>query len=173
MGIDGSHFVRASKVIQSQPVDSAAQPVNLATLYSGVATHGVEGNRTMLVASWRCPGAPSTFFVVLVPSEEYLLVCPPAVFEEFLDELRSVTTDKAKIQRWERELNNRVRQVNLDKNGRLPLPPEFLAKTRINEQAVLVGRFSKFEIWSCEKHEASLTQPGQSSPELSEKLQEL
>ena len=132
-------------------------PINVATLYalfSRRARHTIDGsNRIMLPSEWRIDGAPTRFFVVLDPSGDHLVICPPEAFEEFLDELRRDTADKTKIPEFERELNERVRQVSLDRFGRLPLPHEFAEKAGIEKHGEIVGRFSKFEIWACDKHE--------------------
>jgi division/cell wall cluster transcriptional repressor MraZ len=162
------------KTIQSGQAKEAAPPVNLATLYSGRSQHAIDGsNRIMLLSEWRGEGTPTRFFVMIVPSEEYLVVCPSAVFESFLAELRSDTADKIQIPEIERELNNRVRQVSMDGVGRLPLPADFLARARIEKQGVLVGRFLKFEIWSRDNYQASQAKRKQTSVELLKKLQHL
>lgn len=109
----------------------------------------------MLLSDWRTNGAPTQFFVMIVPSEDYLVACPPAVFEEFLAKLRAGTAEKSQIPQIEREVNDRTRRVSLDRFGRLPLPPDFMAKAHIENQGELVGRFEKFEIWSCDRYKAS------------------
>ncbi len=130
-----------------------APNINPATLYSGRSRHAIDSsNRIMLNGEWRGEGAPSRFFVIVPPSADHLVICPPAVFESFLQELREATADKTQIPEIERELNERVRQVGLDGVGRLPLPREFTEQAGIEKQGELVGRFSKFEIWACDKY---------------------
>lgn len=148
--------------------------INLATLYSGRARHAIDGsNRIMLPAGWRTDGAPTQFFVVVVSPDEHLLVCPPAVFEAFLADLRADTADKDEIPKLERELMERVEQVSLDGYGRLPLKSEFMARAGIEKQGEIVGRFSKFEIWACDKYEKSNPNRAQVSGPLSRKLTSL
>ena len=162
------------KTGQPGKAGNTSSPVNLATLYSGGAEHAIDGsNRIMLLSEWRGEGTPTRFFVMIVPPEDHLVVCPPPVFENFLAELRADTADKTQIPQIERELNNRVRQVCLDRFGRLTLTPDFLARARIEKQGELVGRFSKFEIWPCDKYQASQAERKQASVELLNKLQHL
>jgi division/cell wall cluster transcriptional repressor MraZ len=162
------------KTAQSGQAGEKSSPVNLATLYSARSQHAIDGsNRIMLPSEWRGEGAPSRFFVMIVPPEDHLVVCPPPVFEKFLAELRDETADKTHIPQIERELNDRVRQVSMDRFGRLPLPPDFLARARIEKQGELIGRFSKFEIWPCDKYQALQAERKQASVELSKKLQYL
>ena len=101
----------------------------------------------MLPSDWRVKGAPDRFFVVLAAEANHLLVCPPPVWEAFIAELRASTADKTLIPELERELNRRVRQVSLDRFGRLPLPSEFATQLGLLKHGELLGRFSKFEVW--------------------------
>ena len=125
-----------------------APAINLATLYSGQSRHKIDdSHRIMLPSDWRVQGAPDRFFVVLATEADHLLVCPPPVWESFLADLQASTADKALIPQLERELNGRVRQVSLDRFGRLPLPREFATKLGLLKHGELLGRFSKFEVW--------------------------
>jgi MraZ protein len=134
--------------------ESAAIPSS--TLYSGRVRHAVDrSNRIMLPTDWRGEGAPVHFFLMVHPVDECLVVYPPSAFEALLVELRGRTADKSELGKIERWLNDRVRRCSLDQYGRLPLPPELMAKVGISQQAELVGRFSKFEVWACDKYQAA------------------
>jgi division/cell wall cluster transcriptional repressor MraZ len=160
------------KTAQYGQAGEISSPVNLATLYSARSQHAIDGsNRIMLPSEWRGEGTPMRFFVIVADSDKYLVVCPPPVFENFLAELRDETADKTQIPHLERELNDRVQQVCLDRFGRLPLPADFLARAGIEKQGDLVGRFSKFEIWPCPKNQAAQAERKQTSAALSKKLQ--
>jgi DNA-binding transcriptional regulator/RsmH inhibitor MraZ len=162
------------KTIHSRQAAESSPPVNLATLYSGRSQHAIDGsNRIMLPSDWRGEGTPTRFFVVVANSDKYLLVCPPAVFESFLAGLRADTADKTMVPQLERELNDRVRQVSLDQFGRLPLPADFLPRTEIGKKGELIGRFSKFEIWPCEKYPVAEAERKPASAALLKKLQHL
>jgi DNA-binding transcriptional regulator/RsmH inhibitor MraZ len=125
-----------------------AQSINLATLYSGQSRHTIDdSNRIMLPSEWRVKGSPDRFIVVLVAEENHLLVCPPPVWETCIAELQASIADKTLIPELERGLNRRVRQVGLDRFGRLPLPREFATRLGLLEHGDLLGRFSKFEVW--------------------------
>jgi DNA-binding transcriptional regulator/RsmH inhibitor MraZ len=131
-------------VVKTSPAD------NLATLYSGRARNAVDNsNRVMLPADWRGKGAPARFFVLA--EGDHLLVCPAEIWGATVAELRGATADKTLIPDIERELNRRACQVSLDRFGRLPLPREFTTALGIQGHADLLGRYSKFEIWSIDK----------------------
>ena len=101
------------------------------------------------------------------------MVCPPSVFEKFLSDLREGTADKSQIPQLERELNARVRMVSLDRFGRLPVPPDLMARVGMEKQGQIVGRFSKFELWPCEKYDKAHPEQQQPSETLSRKLETL
>ncbi len=148
--------------------------INLATLYAGRTRHAIDGsNRIMLPAEWRGDGCPSQFFIVVSAGEDCLVVCSPAVFEAWLEELRDGLADKTLIPELERELNDRVRQVSLDRFGRLPLPPDLMARVGIAKQGNLVGRFSKFEVWACDRCEQPSPEKQQVREHLTRKLSAL
>jgi len=101
----------------------------------------------MTPADWRVPGAPTRFCVVLSPDQDHLVVCTEEIYGAFLQELRDQTADKTLIPEIERQASTLVHMVCLDKVGRLPLPREFTEQAKINDHAVLWGRFSKFDVW--------------------------
>lgn len=149
-------------------------PINSATLYSGRSRHTIDGsNRIMMPSDWREAGAPVRFFVIVSPTEDHLIICPPPVFETFLAELRADTVDKTQIPEIERELNDRVRQVSLDRFGRLPLPREFTTRAGIGQHGEIVGRFSKFEIWAHDKLETPRPARDDALATVSRKLQSI
>ena len=129
---------------------------NLPALYTGRARHAIDpSNRIMLLSDWREEGAPVQFIIMTHPFEQCLVAYPPAAFQKMLAELKSRTADKAELQKIERGLNDRIRRVKLDAQGRLPLPTDLMAKVGLAKQGELVGRFSKLEIWPCDKYEAA------------------
>lgn len=149
-------------------------PINSATLYSGHSRHTIDGsNRIMMPSEWRVAGAPLRFFVIVSPAEDHLIICPPPVFETFLAEVRADTVDKTQIPAIERELNDRVRQVSLDRFGRLPLPREFTTRTGIDQHGEMVGRFSKFEIWAQDKLESPRLEREDALATVTRKLQSI
>lgn len=152
--------------------EKTSPPINLATLYSGRSQHAVDdSNRIMLPSAWRVEGAPTQFFVLLVAdTTDHLLVLTPSGFEALLAELRADTADQDEIPVIERQLTDRVRQVSLDRVGRLPLPADLLARANIEKQGELVGRFSKFEIWPGNKEKSAGTETQALLPRLATKL---
>jgi DNA-binding transcriptional regulator/RsmH inhibitor MraZ len=130
--------------------------INTATLYSGSSQHAIDdSNRIMIPSDWRGADAPERFFVLLSPAAgDHLVICPPAVFEASLEKLRASGKEE-QVPEMEREVNQWIRQVSLDKVGRLPLPREFTTKAGIEKQADLIGRFSKFEVWPYGKDQSA------------------
>src|SRR5580704_12845615 len=127
-----------------------SEPIDLATLYLGQSRHALDGsNRIMMPSDWRVEGAPSKFHVMV--SNDHLVIFPPGTFQTFRAELHGNTADKRLIPEIDRQLNELVRLVSLDRFSRLPLPREFTIKVGIEKHGEMVGRFSKFEIWAPKK----------------------
>jgi division/cell wall cluster transcriptional repressor MraZ len=164
------------KPIEPGQAGETASPVSLATLYSGYShlLHAIDAsNRIMLPSEWRGEGTPTRFFVIIGDTKDHLVVCPEKVFAEFLASLRAETADRKLIVQMERVLNECSKQVSLDRFGRLPLPSDFLARTRIEKKGKLFGRFSKFEIWPHDKSPDTQAEQDQAAAMLAEKLQYL
>lgn len=109
----------------------------------------------MLLADWRVNGAPEHFFVLVHPSGNHLTVLTVAGFESLLAEVRGRATNNDELALKERGINEQVRRCNMDGFGRLALPPDLMAKVGIKKQGVMVGRFTKFEIWPPDKFQTA------------------
>jgi division/cell wall cluster transcriptional repressor MraZ len=148
-------------------------PIPQPLFLSGVGQYAIDpSNRIMIPPEWRAQGLPPHLFVVLAPADDHLVVCPLEDLHALLTRLRINPKYEDKISQLERELNDRVRTVDMDRFGRLPLPPEFLARAKFGKQGCLIGRFcSKFEVWPPEKYQAlqneSKTTPSPLDDELS------
>ena len=103
----------------------------------------------MLPAKWR-PREPNTKFTVLpwpIGAEDRLLVLPPERWREMLQKLKTRSLSDSRIEALEQEIAENALQVTPDKVGRICLSEEHTRAVRISNEAELVGRLDKFEIW--------------------------
>jgi MraZ protein len=130
-----------------------AQPVD----YTGHFRHGIDGSRrVMLPAKWR-PRDPNTRFTMLpwpIGAEDRLLVLPPERWREMLQKLKARSLSDPRIEALEQEIAENAAQVTTDKVGRICLTEEHTKIVKIREEAELVGRLDKFEIWEPGAREA-------------------
>ena len=103
----------------------------------------------MLPAKWR-PRDANTKFTVLpwpIGVEDRLLVLPPERWREMLQKLKTRSLSDPRIEALEQEIAENAMQVTPDKVGRICLTEEHARTVKITDEAELVGRLDKFEIW--------------------------
>lgn len=103
----------------------------------------------MLPAKWR-PRDANTKFTVLpwpIGVEDRLLVLPPERWREMLQKLKTRSLSDPRIEALEQEIAENAMQVTPDKVGRICLTEEHARAVKITDEAELVGRLDKFEIW--------------------------
>jgi division/cell wall cluster transcriptional repressor MraZ len=103
----------------------------------------------MLPAKWR-PRDPNTKFTVLpwpIGAEDRLLVLPPERWREMLQKLKTRSLSDPRIEALEQEIAENAAQVTPDKVGRICITEEHARVVKITDEAELVGRLDKFEIW--------------------------
>jgi MraZ protein len=130
-----------------------AEPVD----YTGHFRHGIDGSRrVMLPAKWR-PRDPQTRFTILpwpIGVEDRLLVLPPARWREMLEKLKTRSLSDSRVEALEQEIAENALQVVPDKVGRICLSEEHAKAVKLTNEAELVGRLDKFEIWEPGAREA-------------------
>ncbi len=130
--------------------------------YLGQHLRGVDkSRRVMLPSEWRVAGAPTSFTLLPWPFEtlEYLLILPPERWSMLKRNLTPLSLADEGGANLERFICRYASQRALDQYGRLPLPEDLAKLVEINGEAQLVGRMSKFEIWSPARLEANLANP--------------
>jgi division/cell wall cluster transcriptional repressor MraZ len=114
----------------------------------------------MLPAKWR-PRDPNTKFTVLpwpIGAEDRLLVLPPERWREMLQKLKTRSLSDPRIEALEQEIAENASQVTPDKVGRICITEEHARAIKITDEAELVGRLDKFEIWEPAARNAVRTQ---------------
>jgi DNA-binding transcriptional regulator/RsmH inhibitor MraZ len=103
----------------------------------------------MLPAKWRPRDANTKFTIIPWPigAEDRLLVLPPDRWREMLTKLKTRSLSDPRIEALEQEIAENAAQVTPDKVGRIGLSEEHARLVKISDEAELVGRLDKFEIW--------------------------
>lgn len=96
---------------------------------------------------------PQDRFILLAGLDGGLWLYTPEVFEVVWGE---------KIRRWQAGDRRRrefvraflmdAREVSVDTQGRVTIPPALLGRAGLGKEAVLLGTYSRIEIWSPERH---------------------
>jgi transcriptional regulator MraZ len=127
------------------------------TFYQSLYRHGIDEKRRLQVpAKWRPVNPDVEFTLIPWPTggwkEACLLVLPPQERETLVKTLKAMPYADTKAQALRRLLASKSDQVTLDKSGRLCLPEAMTKAVGIDKEAVLVGMFDRFEIWSPERY---------------------
>lgn len=124
--------------------------------YSAIHVHGLDDKRRLQIPSkWRLDGWPTIFFLAIWPDEKaghHVRALPPEELRHLKGKLKSMSASNEKLNALRRLLGGRSELVTLDKAGRLCLPEWLVTDAGIEKEAVLVGAFDYFEIWSPERH---------------------
>ena len=135
--------------------DNQTEPIFFGSRYR----HGVDSKRRVQVPSkWRPDSGKGRYFVMVWEHEtagHFLRVMPPEEMTRLRDEVnRKIEQDPAKSA-LKRSLGSEMDSVELDSAGRICLSAEMAKVAGIgpDQQVLLAGAFSHFEIWNLERHE--------------------
>jgi len=129
-------------------------------LYNSVYKHGVDDKRRLQVPAKWCPAQEGfQFTVILWPAsggkQPYLLVLPPEPLAALMEKLKAMPYSDQKADSLRRLLGRNSDQAIVDKAGRICLSELMTAGAGIGREAVLVGSWDRFEIWSPERYAAA------------------
>jgi MraZ protein len=132
-----------------------------AVLYNSVYHHGVDPKRRVQIpAKWRPAQEDFQFTLILWPRsesrEEYILVLPPEPLNTLLEKLKAMPYSDPQAEVLRRRLGRHSDQAVMDKAGRICIPEMLSKGAGIEREAVMVGSWDRFEIWSPARYEAAL-----------------
>jgi MraZ protein len=129
------------------PAQTASAPPQ--AIFSGEFRHSLDNkNRITIPSRWRSADTEE-FFIVPDPTNQFLVVMPPAEFRrvnEALAQDASITAKKKRV--FMRHFYSKAHAIATDRQGRLVLPDDYCKQVGLKNEAVLVGSFSRFELWN-------------------------
>ena len=137
-----------------------AAETNAPIYYNSLYRHGVDEKRRLQIPSkWRAAESEMEFTLILWPNgatgKSYLLALPPEPMSALVQKLKAMPYSDPKADSLRRLLGKNSDQVALDKSGRICLPDAMAKAAGIEKEAVLVGSWDRFEIWSPERYDAA------------------
>jgi MraZ protein len=131
-----------------------AQPI-----YAGEFRHAMDAKKRVTIPSrWRRADLDE-FFAIPNLKEGFLMVMPPAEFKRLADKVEHDRTLKPEERaKFMRQFSSRAQHVVGDKQGRIVLPDEQSRVLNLHDEVVLVGNYTRFEIWDPEKWQKSTEQ---------------
>ncbi|MGV6808237.1 MAG: division/cell wall cluster transcriptional repressor MraZ [bacterium] len=108
--------------------------------------------------------------------EKCLLIYPYPEWEHIEAQLAALPSFNPATRRMQRLVIGHARDLEMDTNGRVLVPPELRAHASLEKKVVLIGQSHRFELWSQEnwdqKREQWLSEAS-SSTEIPEELRSL
>ena len=132
--------------------------VNSPLLFVGSFTHALDAKRRIIFPStWRnLMGANNQLFAFPHPEEKCIYLYSAAEMMRRLERLRSGDPVDPMDQRAIRSMAAGAEMVMWDSQGRLRLGDNLLAHAEVKDQVVLVGTFTRIELWSVEHFDLAL-----------------
>ncbi|HWN96129.1 MAG TPA: hypothetical protein VNT99_13915 [Methylomirabilota bacterium] len=127
-------------------------------IYQARYRHGVDEKRRVQVpAKWRPAEEGTQFALILWPhngqADACLLVLPPTAFNDLVLKIKSMPFAAKNAEALRRFLGEKSDRVQLDKAGRICLPDWMASGVGIKDEAILIGMFDRFQIWSPSRYE--------------------
>ena len=90
----------------------------------------------------------SMLITTINPDERCLLIYPVPVWEKIEEQLMELPNLNMHVKRLQRLLVGHALDINLDKTGRILIPPALREYAKLEKESVLVGQGKKLELWS-------------------------
>lgn len=125
------------------------------TVFLGTFRHSVdEKKRLAIPARWRAAAKGAREFYVLRGPKNYLVVKSAETIGKMIDRADEIDYGNMKRRDAVRTIAAGAAECPIDSQGRVNLPDSLLRFAEITDEAVLVGSFNEFEIWSPKRWEA-------------------
>lgn len=82
------------------------------------------------------------------PASDCLLIYPPSTWHVVLEDLLSRANTNKIVKQFQRKFVGNAREVELDANGRLLIPPVLREYAHLNSKLVLAGMGKNIELWN-------------------------
>ncbi len=123
---------------------------------------------------WAFAGGDAGRAVVTIDRQERcLLVYPPAEWALVQEGLKALRNASNRVRKVQRMLIGFAFDVEIDRHGRLLVPPKLREYSGIERKAVLLGQLNKLELWSVEGWQQSMEGWPDTSEDDEEELREL
>jgi MraZ protein len=126
-------------------------------LYVGEFQHNLDvKNRLTIPSKWRFNGDNDEVYLALPNPVGCISVYPPKMVAKLEEKVQEVSLGDKKSQRALTRLFSKADHFGCDKNGRIVLSENLIKHASIDKEAMLVGNFITFNLWSPSLYEAYL-----------------
>jgi MraZ protein len=120
-----------------------------------------QSGRVLLPTEFREVGENSFLLVVwpLIGKPQYLAALPPATAQRLHTVVRDFPLSDDSGANLSRSLASACYATSVDNYGRLPIPEAAAREVGINDRLILVGGFTRFELWNPNRFAAVISHP--------------
>jgi MraZ protein len=124
-------------------------PQTVQSIFAGEFRHAMDAkNRVTIPSRWRTSDVDE-FFAIPNLESGFLMVMPPPEFRRVAEKVENdESLAPAERRRFIRQFSSRAQHLTSDKQGRMVLPEEQCKLLKLQREVVLVGNYSRFEIWN-------------------------
>lgn len=94
--------------------------------------------------------------VTIDRQERCLLVYPPAEWTTVQEGLKALHNASRRVRKVQRMLIGFAFDIEIDRQGRLLIPPKLREYSGIDRKAILLGQLNKLELWSAESWQENM-----------------
>jgi MraZ protein len=108
--------------------------------------------------------------------DKCLLIYPMPQWEKIEEQISTLPNFNTSTRRLQRLLIGHARELDMDGNGRILVPPELRAYAEIDKRTMLVGQGHRFELWSLDSwssHRGSWLEEAASELSIPDEMQSL
>ena len=124
-------------------------PQTVQPIFAGEFRHAMDAkNRVTIPSRWRTSDVDE-FFAIPNLEAGFLMVMPPSEFKRVAEKVENdESLGRAERRRFIRQFSSKAQHLTSDKQGRMVLPEEQCKLLKLQREVVLVGNYTRFEIWN-------------------------
>jgi MraZ protein len=124
-------------------------PQTVQPIFAGEFRHAMDAkNRVTIPSRWRTSDVDE-FFAIPNLEAGFLMVMPPSEFRRVAQQVENdESLGRAERRRFIRQFSSKAQHLTSDKQGRMVLPEEQCKLLKLQREVVLVGNYTRFEIWN-------------------------
>jgi MraZ protein len=118
-------------------------------IFAGEYRHAMDAkNRVTIPSRWRTSDVDE-FFAIPNLEAGFLMVMPPSEFKRVAEKVENdESLGRVERRRFIRQFSSKAQHLTSDKQGRMVLPEEQCKLLKLQREVVLVGSYTRFEIWN-------------------------
>jgi MraZ protein len=124
-------------------------PQTVQPIFAGEFRHAMDAkNRVTIPSRWRTSDVDE-FFAIPNLEAGFLMVMPPSEFKRVAEKVENdESLGRVERRRFIRQFSSKAQHLTSDKQGRMVLPEEQCKLLKLQREVVLVGSYTRFEIWN-------------------------